>query len=113
MIALTFVPSSSVTSIRTPTSGTSLFACSLCSVALRLVSTFEHDNPCCQSWHGACPSAAQRTARSITRTPEQCQIARRMCFIAALLRSLLDEPADGPSFQAELAFPYDSFVRLV
>ena len=29
MIALTFVPSSSVTSIRTPTSGTSLFACSL------------------------------------------------------------------------------------
>jgi hypothetical protein len=35
-----------------------------------------------------------------------------MCFIAALFKFHLDEPADGPSFQAELAFPYDSFVRL-
>jgi hypothetical protein len=35
-----------------------------------------------------------------------------MRFIAALFKPHLDEPADGPSFQAELAFPYHSFVRL-
>ena len=52
------------------------------------------------------------TARSITGPQYQCQIARRMCFIAALSKSDFDEPADGPSFRAELAFFCDPFVEL-
>jgi hypothetical protein len=52
------------------------------------------------------------TAKRITGPQCQWQIARRICFIAALSKSDFDEPADGPSFQAELAFPYNSFVRL-
>jgi hypothetical protein len=42
----------------------------------------------------------------------QCQIARRLCFIAALSKSDFDAPADGPSFRAELAFFCDPFVGL-
>jgi hypothetical protein len=112
MIALTFVPSSSVTSIGTPTSGTSLFACSLARLRFgwsRRLSMITH------VVKGGIVRALQLPdrPRGASLGPQyQCRIARRMCFIAALFRSHLDELADGPSFQAELAFPYDSFVQL-
>ena len=112
MIARTFVPSSSVTSIGTPTSGTSLFACSLARWRFgwsRRLSMITH---VVKAGIVRAPQAAQPTARSITGAQYQCQIARRMCFIVALFKSHLDEPADSRSFQAELAFPYDSLVRL-
>jgi hypothetical protein len=110
MTAQTFVPSSSVTSIGTPTSGTSLFACSL---ARRRFGWSRRLSMITHVVKGGIVRALQlpNRARRI-RAQYECQIARRMCLIDALFKSHLDKPADGPSFQAELAFPYDSLVRL-